>query len=202
MQFQMRFRAAIDGGRLDLTFRRWRSRQVVAGHTYRTAAGRLEVLSVDVVDPASITNAEARRAGHPDAAALIADLRGDPGLPLYRVAFRPAAGSDPRSALAARAKLTAQDVAEIDRRLDRLDRASSHGPWTAVTLESIAGSPGVRAADLAARLGREVAPFKLDVRKLKALGLTHSLEVGYRLSPRGEAYRRRSTRTVPAGARG
>jgi hypothetical protein len=28
-------------------------------------------------------------------------------------------------------------------------------------------------------------PFKLNVRKLKALGLTESLEIGYRLSPRG-----------------
>ena len=32
-------------------------------------------------------------------------------------------------------------------------------------------------------------PFKRNVRKLKELGLTESLEVGYRLSPRGEAYR-------------
>jgi hypothetical protein len=29
-------------------------------------------------------------------------------------------------------------------------------------------------------------PFKLDVRKLKELGLTESLPIGYRLSPRGE----------------
>jgi hypothetical protein len=29
--------------------------------------------------------------------------------------------------------------------------------------------------------------FKRDVRKLKELGLTESLEVGYRLSPRGAA---------------
>ena len=35
----------------------------------------------------------------------------------------------------------------------------------------------------------ERAPFKLNVRKLKALGLTESLEKGYRLSPRGEALR-------------
>ena len=39
-----------------------------------------------------------------------------------------------------------------------------------------------------AQLGRDTQPFKLDVRKLKNLGLTLSLEVGYRLSPRGEAY--------------
>ena len=28
--------------------------------------------------------------------------------------------------------------------------------------------------------------FKRDVRKLKELGLTESLEIGYRISPRGE----------------
>jgi len=30
-------------------------------------------------------------------------------------------------------------------------------------------------------------PIKLDVRKLKEMGLTESLITGYRLSPRGEA---------------
>ena len=33
-----------------------------------------------------------------------------------------------------------------------------------------------------------MAAFKRDVRKLKELGLTRSLEVGYELSPRGRAY--------------
>ena len=47
---------------------------------------------------------------------------------------------------------------------------------------------GLRAADLAERFGRERLKFKTDVRKLKALGLTESLAVGYRLSPRGRAY--------------
>ncbi len=39
-----------------------------------------------------------------------------------------------------------------------------------------------------------MAPFKLDVRKLKARGLTISLEKGYRLSPRGERYLALTTR--------
>jgi hypothetical protein len=47
--------------------------------------------------------------------------------------------------------------------------------------------PATLAADLAAELGRETQPFKADVRRLKELGLTESLEVGYRLSPRGDA---------------
>jgi hypothetical protein len=58
----------------------------------------------------------------------------------------------------------------------------------------IADRPGVRAADLAAAEGREKLPFKADVRKLKELGLTESLEVGYRLSPRGRALLSRLTR--------
>ena len=45
----------------------------------------------------------------------------------------------------------------------------------------------MRAADLAAAFGREMLPFKVDVRKLKELGLTESLRPGYRLSPRGRA---------------
>ena len=76
-------------------------------------------------------------------------------------------------------------MTELDTRLARYD---AHGPWTRETLELIAARPATRAGDLAAELGRERLPFKADVRKLKALGLTESLEVGYRLSPRGSAY--------------
>ena len=41
---------------------------------------------------------------------------------------------------------------------------------------------------LAELLGRERPALKTDVRKLKRLGLTESLEVGYELSPRGRAF--------------
>lgn len=54
-------------------------------------------------------------------------------------------------------------------------------------MAAIAAEPGRQAPDLAAGQGRDTAPFKADVRKLKELGLTESLEIGYRLSPRGEA---------------
>ena len=85
------------------------------------------------------------------------------------------------------AKLSKDDAAELARRLDRLDAASRRGPWTRDVLRLIAARPGVRAPDLAASRGLETAPFKSSVRKLKELGLTESLEVGYRLSPRGKA---------------
>ena len=79
-------------------------------------------------------------------------------------------------------------MADIDRRLDRLDARSTDGAWTRATLEAIAARPGTRAGDLADAFGRDLAPFKLDVRKLKNLGLTISLLIGYELSPRGVAY--------------
>jgi hypothetical protein len=185
---QVRFRDAVADGTVTLTFRRWRRPQVVAGRTYRTAAGRILVDTIDVVDPARITTTDARRAGFATRVELLAELRGTDDLPTYRIRFHAADGPDPRAELAADGALDAAEVEAIRGRLDRLDRASSHGPWTITVLRAIAARPATRAADLAASFGRETQPFKLDVRKLKNLGLTLSLEVGYRLSPRGEAY--------------
>jgi Mn-dependent DtxR family transcriptional regulator len=59
------------------------------------------------------------------------------------------------------------------------------------TLKLIEERPGVVSTELAAALGQERFAFKDSVRKLKALGLTISLDVGYRLTPRGEAYLKR-----------
>lgn len=175
-------------GTVTLLVRRWRSAQVLVGREYRTAAGLLAVDAVDVVSEEQLSEDDARRAGFADRAALVADLRGDPGLPVYRLRVRPAGHADPRDELAADALLSAADIEAITARLDRLDRASAYGAWTRPTLRAIRDRPAVRAAELAESMGRERAPFKLDVRKLKALGLTISLEVGYRLSPRGQAY--------------
>jgi hypothetical protein len=69
-----------------------------------------------------------------------------------------------------------------------LDAAPSSGPWTLAVLRAIEVAPAVRAADLAGPLGMERLHFKANVRKLKELGLTESLGIGYRLSPRGRAY--------------
>jgi hypothetical protein len=194
MRFERRLRDGIADGSVSVMFRRWRRTQALVGHRYRTGRSMIEVDSVAVVDPAAITEADARRAGYPGRAELVADLRGGAELPLYRIAFHRLDEPDPREVLAADGELSADDIAALDRRLDRLDRARPTGAWTAATLAAIAARPGTRAADLAAASGRETAPFKVDVRKLKNLGLTQSLEVGYRLSPRGAAYLRGTTR--------
>ena len=188
MLLERRAREGILSGSVTVLYRRWRRAQVVAGRTYRTAAGLIAVDDVAVVDPARLTDTDARPAGYETAEQLRANLRGAEGDPVFRLVVRPADGPDPRDQLAADDDLSAADLAELDRRLARLDRAGANGSWTAAILAAIRANPGRRAADLAAAAGRETQAFKLDVRKLKALGLTYSLPVGYRISPRGEAY--------------
>lgn len=190
MLIERRLHEGIRDGSVTVLFRRWKRRQVTAGNTYRTAAGRVVVDEVTQVSPSRIRGADARAAGYRTVAEAVADLRGTPGDPVFLLRLRPAPDEDPRTALAFSAELSTADVEEIARRLDRLDRASGHGPWTESTLDIIRRRPAVRAGDLAAELGREMFPFKVDVRKLKNLGLTLSLEVGYRLSPRGATYLR------------
>lgn len=192
MQLEPRLRTGLADGTIDLCFRRWRQRQVVAGHHYRSLIGFVQVDEIDVVDDVdAITDDDVRRAGYATREELLADLRPPTeGTTLYRVALRRVEREDERAVLASSAELSPEDHAAIVARLARLDRASKIGPWTMDVLRVIAERPGVRAADLAASFGRETQPFKLDVRKLKALGLTLSLEVGYRLSPRGEAFLR------------
>ncbi|WP_209021865.1 hypothetical protein [Nocardioides sp. 503] len=180
-------------GSMDLAFRRWRRQDVQPGHTFTTVPGMVRVEEVGVVDPDTISDEDARRAGHPDADRLRARLAPDTSLATYRVRMV-WAGEDPRIALREDADLSEADVTDLDARLTRLDRASSHGPWTRQTLELIGRRPRVRAPDLAAEVGRERDPFKIDVRKLKRLGLTRSFDVGYELSPRGVAYLARTTR--------
>jgi hypothetical protein len=87
-------------------------------------------------------------------------------------------------------ELTPVGVAGITAKLDRMDARSETGPWTRKALELIERHPGVVSTELANQMGMERFAFKAQVRKLKRLGLTHSLEVGYRLSPRGCAYRK------------
>ncbi|GAA4550096.1 ASCH domain-containing protein [Amycolatopsis samaneae] len=196
MLFEQRLRAGIEAGTVTLMVRRWARNKAIAGHRYRTGTGMIEVDTVEAVTEADLTDADAAQAGYADRAALIAELRGDPGTPLYRVRFHRVDEPDPRTRLAGNADLSEKDVIGIGARLTRFDAANPHGPWTAATLAAIAAHPGRRAAELAAELGWDDLPvFKRNVRKLKELGLTLSLEVGYRLSPRGAAYLGRSGRT-------
>ena len=114
MLWKHRFAPLIADGSVTVTFRRWRRRQALAGWRYRTLGGIIEVDDIRKINPAKISERDARHSGHRSSAAVNA------------------------------------------------------------------AQPARRAPDLAASFGRDTAPFKIDVRKLKNLGLTISAWVSDR----------------------
>ena len=181
-------RAALDrimSGEVTLAFRRWRRPTVKAGGTLRTAVGMLRIDAVDEVPESAVSDADARAAGHSSRATLLAELRTHTEGVLYRIRLGPAGIADPREALRGDTRLSAGDIAHLRARLSRMDTTSPHGPWTEATLRAIDARPGTVSTVIAADLGFDRVWLKTQIRKLKALGLTESLEVGYRLSPRG-----------------
>ncbi len=186
----------IRDGRVTAQYRRWDAPRVKVGGTQLTPAGVIRftrVVRVNDVD--RLTDGAARAAGVKDAATLRKALapggraptaRGSRGGDtVYRISVV-WVGEDPRLALRESVP-TADELAQIARRLARLDARPS-GPWTREILEWIRDNPRVVSKELAARRGVDLLPMKADIRKLKALGLTISHEVGYELSPRGAAY--------------
>jgi hypothetical protein len=184
--------AGIAAGTITAVYRRWPRPRVRAGSTFRTSAGVVRVERVQATTAARLTERDARRAGYPSCAALLAELARHGEGRLYRIALG-LAGPDPRVALRTRARFTPAEAAAMTRRLARFD--AGRGPDATTLLRRIATRPGARAADLAARFGMPTQPFKARVRRLKELGLTESLEVGYRLSPRGRAWLRRTVKS-------
>jgi hypothetical protein len=185
MLFKARFHPGIIDGSITRTFRRWKRLQVVPGNRYRQAFGEVEVLSAEEVRERSISTRDAELAGYASRDDLLSELAEYPDGTLYRIDFR-FAGADRRIALREKDDLSDSDIDALTKRLGRLDKASSHGPWTRQALELIERKPAVVSTVLAADMGLERPVFKLDIRKLKESGLTESLEVGYRLSPRGK----------------
>ena len=189
--FQKRFHEGLLSGSVTLTFRRWARPHVRTGGRYRChPIGVLQVDDVREVRVAEITDDDAARCGFASRDELIAYMRTASEEPLrnnssvWRVELHHGGDGD-RVELALDDQLTKDDVDRITEKLARLDAKRA---WTSETLAIIRKQPRVAASRLAAALGRETLEFKIDVRKLKKLGLTQSFEVGYEISPRGRAY--------------
>ena len=179
MLFRADLLQGIAEGRVTLAFRRWRRAPPADGSTLRSPVGVLALDRVTLVDEGDITPDDVRRTGL-SIEELRASIAGEGTL--LRIELR-LAGADPRLALRERVP----DGRELETIIARLARiaAASDQAWTLRYLRLIADRPGVVSHTLARHVKAEVLPFKRRVRQLKELGLTESLEIGYRLSPRG-----------------
>ena len=169
MLFRPQDLEGIAAGTITLAFRRWDKPRVKVGSQQKTPVGVVEFTACEQVD--AISDADARAAGFASPDEVEARMRKTGRV--YRVELR-LVGPDPRVAL----RELPPDEAVF--------AAVAKYRWARDYLQAIADQPAVRAPDLAESFGRETAAFKRDVRKLKELGLTVSLDVGYRLSPRGQ----------------
>ena len=176
----------IRAGQLTVTWRLWKYAHVKVDKVYRTGyGGALHIDEVRTVRVKDVMDGDAHEAGFADAKALVefahshTDTSVSPETLLYCVRFH---------YLDEEPKKPALSLDEVAKRLERLDRASTHGAWTLETLRAIEASPAVAARFLAGDLDRPRDDFKIDVRKLKGLGLTISLGTGYMLSELGQTW--------------
>jgi hypothetical protein len=186
MQFRKPFKIAIRNGEVTRSFRNWQRPQATIGGRYNLhPEGAIEVTGLKQVTLDKLRESDLKSTGIEDLQALQKLLGvGDPASRLYQVDFR-YLGPD----LVNQTDTSTPQAAELEslaRRLKATDRRSNQ-PWTVALLEQLRETPGKRAADLAPAFGWDTPRCKTQVRKLKVLGLTISLETGYRLSPRGMA---------------
>jgi hypothetical protein len=181
MLFRQAILQGIAEGRVTLAFRRWKRSPPAEGSSVRSPVGVLRLEHVTVVDEGDITPADVRRTGL-TLDELRTSIAGEGTL--LRIEIR-LAGDDPRIALRERLPEVAE-VKAIAARLAAID-AANPTPWTTRYLLLISEHPAVVSRTLARQADADVPRFKRRVRQLKELGLTESLEVGYRLSPRGRA---------------
>ena len=178
----------VAAGEITVTWRLWKYAHVKAGKLYASGfpfGGAIAVEDVRAVRAADITDADAQEAGQRDARALIEFARShtgrsvEPDTLLYRVQFHFQPEAPPKQEYS---------LEEVTTRLERLDSASGIGPWTLQVLRLIESNPGVVSRQLAPQMEMPRDEFKLSVRKLKGLGLTTSLLVGYELTELGQTY--------------
>ena len=185
MMFKSCFHPAIRRGDITCTVRIWQRPHAKVGGHYRLGDGAIEVQRIQEIGFEALTPALARRSGFASLVELLKVAKHGPGERVFLIEFRYVEA--PVTRAASESELPDENtMAALMAKLAAMDRRAVR-PWTHATLQVIAAHPGERAADLAQRLQRQREELKADIRKLKALGLTLSLDVGYRLSPRGEA---------------
>lgn len=146
----------------------------------------IKILDIELVERAAITSDASRQAGFDSLDALWAALRSDRD-PVYKIQLK-FHGEDPLISLRNQTSFSPAQLEALQAKLKKMDNTSRSGAWTLQVLQAIDQHPRVRAADLAAMLTMEKYKLKINIRKLKNLGLTISEPTGYTISPRGSYY--------------
>ena len=186
MMFKRAFHAGIVAGTTTVSYRSWKRAQVRTGGIYYLhPLGEIEVVSVE--EAAGIDADDLQHTGFTSREDLLKALGDSAGRRLFRVGFRFLGPR--RKPVAPLDEQPVDDAAfeRLERDLDRKDQRAGRD-WTRPLLTLIGDQPGASSAVLAEAMAMERMKLKQEVRKLKKLGLTISLETGYRVSKWGWSY--------------
>ncbi|MEM7487348.1 MAG: hypothetical protein AAF348_19235 [Bacteroidota bacterium] len=184
MLFKKKFLDLIEQGEIKIAFRKWTRPSVTESKTLLTPAGLLRIKSVKIIDYDQIPSHEIVQAGYADRKELDKELAFKETGDIYKIEFD-LEGVDPRIALRKNSNISNAEMTKILDKLKRLDTSGKVKNWTFKVLDLLDREPGKYAIEYSTQLGYEKEWFKLNIRKLKNLGLTISLIDGYEISPRG-----------------
>lgn len=177
----------IQSRKITLAFRKWKKASVKEGSLLHTSVGLIEINKIEPVNENHITEQDALNAGFADKTQLLKSFTHNSLGTIFKISVS-YHSADPRINLREQAKLTVQEFADIKKKLERLDQHSKQGHWTEKVLLAIKDNPNLHAIGIAKLTGFEKEWLKLNIRKLKNLGLTISHTVGYEISTLGNVY--------------
>ena len=185
MIFKLSHLNGIKSGKITLAFRKWKKLSVRNGSRIKTEMAVIEISDITSIASTDITTSDSANAGFESLEDLLEALNAIAEGTIYKMKVR-YHSEDPRIALRQHATITEKDLQMLKTKLERLDNYSKEGKWTIAVLKAISDNPKLRALDLAVKMNKEKDWLKINIRKLKNLGLTISHEVGYTISPFGE----------------
>jgi hypothetical protein len=187
MLFKQEHLNGIKAGTITLAYRKWKKLSINKGSSIKTSVGIIEIVDISETLLSAITDKDAESAGYANLKTLTDLLDAVPIGTIYKIEVR-YQSADPRLALRKITKLNNDELLSLKYKINRLDQFSKQGDWTKLVLETIRQHPRLSAANLALITDKEKEWLKINIRKLKNLGLTISHEPGYTLSPLGEYY--------------
>ncbi|MDF3821931.1 ASCH domain-containing protein [Leptospira sp. 96542] len=189
MLFKDEHLKGIKAGKIKICFRIWNQNKIKVGSEINTNQGIIKIKSIQIVNKDEISERDAKLAGFTSKDSLLITLKPfnkNVKGKIYKieVAFH---SEDPRIFLRNQ-KLNQNNEQMITSKLERLDKVSRNGHWTKKILLTIKNHPKQNASELSKITGFEKEWLKLNVRKLKNIGLTISHPAGgYEISPLGDS---------------
>ena len=175
----------IKAGKISLAFRRWQKASVRIGTLLHTSVGLIKIDDISEVDESHISETDAVNAGFSSKKELLNSLRKNNTGTVFKIKIS-YYSEDPRIELREQTDLTNGHISTLKSKLERLDKFSKQGAWTEKVLLIIRDNPHLKAIEISKQTGFEKEWLKINIRKLKNLGLTISHNVGYELSPLGK----------------